>query len=149
MLQRVLVGDLTRYGMPKPERRPYSDFLIRDVVPILDVGLIELLKRRAVEVVAGVEAFDDGAVVLADGSHVTPDAVIAATGYRRDLEPLVGHLGVLATSGRPAVHGARTHPDARGLYFIGFTNPISGNLRELGIQARGIARAVSASGAAA
>ncbi len=36
-----------------------------------------------------------------------------------------------------------THQRAPGLHFIGYTNPISGNLRELGIDARKIARAVS------
>jgi len=51
---------------------------------------------------------------------------------------------VLEPSGRPVVHGARTHPNAPGLHFIGFTNPISGNLRELGIQAREIAAAAAA-----
>ena len=80
ILQRVFVGDLARYGMPKPVARPYSDYLARDVIPILDIGLIGLLKRRLVEVLPGVESFDGDAVVLADGSRVMPDAVIAATG---------------------------------------------------------------------
>jgi putative flavoprotein involved in K+ transport len=143
VMQRVFVGDLSRFGMPKPERGLHSDFLRRDVIPILDVGLIGLLKRRAVHVVSAVESFEQGAVVLADGSRVSPEAVIAATGYRRGLEPLVGHLGVLEPDGRPAVHGAHAHPNAPGLYFVGFTNPLSGNLRELGIDARKLARAIS------
>ena len=143
-LQRLFVGELSGYGMPKPDRRPYSDYLRRDVIPILDVGLVKLLERRALEIVAGVEAFDGTAILLTDGSRIAVDAVIAATGYRRDLEPLVGHLGVLEPGGRPTVHGANTHPAAPGLYFIGFTNPISGNLRDLGIQARKIARAARA-----
>lgn len=139
--QRLFVGDLSRYGMPKPDHQPYTDSLRRDVIPVLDVGLVELLKHHKLEVVPGVQAFDEADVLLTDGSRVTADAVIAATGYRRDLEPLVGHLvGVLETNGRPTVHGANTHPAAPGLYFIGFTNPISGNLRELGIQARKIAK---------
>lgn len=144
VLQRLFVGNLSRYGLPRADRRPYSDYLRRDVIPILDVGLVRLLKRRRLEVVPGVEAFDETAVILSDGSHVTVDAVIAATGYRRDLEPLVGHLGVLEPSGRPAVHGARTHPAAPGLYFIGFTNAFGGNLRELGSEAREIAKALRA-----
>ena len=77
---------------------------------------------------------------LADGTEIGPDAVIAATGYRRGLEPLVGHLGVLDGRGRPVVHGARTPPGAPGLYFTGFTNPISGMFREMAIDARRIAR---------
>ncbi len=143
VVQRVFVGDLSRYGMPKPEHRPYSDYLRRDVIPILDVGLVELLKRGSVEIVAGVDSLDGNAVVLTDGSRVTADAVIAATGYRRDLESLVGHLGVLDADGRPTVHGAHDHPNAPGLHFVGFTNPIGGNLRELGIQARAIAKTLS------
>ncbi len=143
-LQRLFVGDLSRYGMPKPDRRPYSDYLRRDVIPILDVGLVKLLKQHAVEIVAGVQAFDGTRVLLTDGSHIPAGAVIAATGYRRDLEPLVGHLGVLEPSGRPSFHGANTHPAAPGLYFIGFTNAIGGNLREFGFEARKIAKALVA-----
>jgi len=144
LLQRVFVGDLSRFGMPRAEPRPYSDYLRRDAIPILDVGLVKALKRREVEVVAALEAFVGDTVVLSDGNRIRADAVIAATGYRRDLEPLVGHLGVLGPGGRPVVHGAKTHPGAPALHFIGFTNPISGNLRELGIQAREIAAAAAA-----
>lgn len=55
----------------------------------------------------------------------------------------MGHLGILRRHGRPIVHARTTHPNAPGLHFIGYTNPISGSLRELGIDARRIARAVS------
>jgi hypothetical protein len=43
-----------------------------------------------------------------------------ATGYRRDLEPLVGHLGVLDADGKPLVAG--DEPAADGLRFIGYTS---------------------------
>ena len=66
-----------------------------------------------------------------------------ATGWRRALEPLVGHLGVLGDDGRPTVHGAETPPQAPGLYFTGFVNPVTGMFRELGIDAKRIARAVA------
>ena len=67
------------------------------------------------------------------------------SGYRRGLEPLVGHLGVLASDGRPAVNGAKTHPRAAGLHFIGYATPLSGQLRQMRIDAKRIARAVAAS----
>jgi len=147
ILQRAFVGDLSRHGMPRAGHRPYSEFLGRHAIPILDIGLIRLLKHHAVEVIPAVEAFERSAVLLADGTRVTPDAVIAATGYRCGLEPLVGHLGVLDDDGRPLVNGASTHPSAPRLHFIGFANPISGNLREIAIDARKIARAISSSAA--
>jgi putative flavoprotein involved in K+ transport len=97
-----------------------------------------------VEPVAAVTGFDGGRVLLADGSALEPDVVVAATGYRRGLEPLVGHLGVLDGRGLPVVHGRRTTASAPGLHFIGYTNPVSGMFREIAIDARRIASALSA-----
>ena len=139
---RMLVGDLTEYGLP-PNPRPITRAAREDVVPILDVGLVKLVKERRIEVVAGVASFEGPDVVLMDGSRIQPDAVIACAGYARGLEPLVGNLGLLGHKGRPVVHGAETHPNAPCLYFIGFSNPISGMFREFGITARRIARAIA------
>jgi cation diffusion facilitator CzcD-associated flavoprotein CzcO len=142
MVQRLTVGDLTRHGMPAADDGMYTR-ANQDSIPILDVGLVPLLKRGRVRVVSTVEGFDGPNVLLAGGKRVRADAVIAATGFRRGLEKLVGAYGLVGSSGRPVVHGEQTHPNAPNLYFIGFTNPISGNLRELGIDGRRIARAVA------
>ena len=68
--------------------------------------------------VATVESFDGDTVVLVDGSRLDPHAVILATGFVRGLEPLVGHLGVLDSKGKPVAVGER--PAATGLRFIGY-----------------------------
>jgi putative flavoprotein involved in K+ transport len=143
LMQRATVGDLTPYGMPRPERGVLSDFRDRDRVPILDVGLIRLLKTGRVKVVPAVEGFDGRRVLLRGGQSVEPDAVIAATGYRLGLEPLVGHLGVLDGQGRPRHPGGEEDPAAPGLYFIGYLNPLSGRLWSIRSEARRIADAVS------
>ncbi|MET9590778.1 NAD(P)/FAD-dependent oxidoreductase [Streptomyces sp. NPDC006516] len=138
LLSRVAVPDLSGHGLPRPDTGLYSR-VKEGAVPIQDVGLIDAVKSGRVVPVAAVESFDGDAVVLADGTRLTPEVVIAATGYERSLEPLVGHLGVLGPGGRPVVHGARTPDNAPGLYFTGFTNPISGMLREIALDARKIA----------
>ncbi|MFJ1882792.1 MULTISPECIES: flavin-containing monooxygenase [unclassified Streptomyces] len=139
LMARIAVPDLAAQGLPRPDTGLYSR--VKDgAIPVQDVGLIDAVKRGRVVPVAAVESFDGDAVVLAGGERITPDAVIAATGYRRSLEGLVGHLGVLDARGRPVVHGARTPKQAPGLYFTGFTNPISGMLRELALDARKIAK---------
>lgn len=144
-IQKTAVGDLSPYGLPSPLPGAYSKFMRDDVTPILDVGLVPLLKERKVEVVAAVDGFDGADVLLADDRRIQPQAVIAGTGFRRGLEPLVGHLGVLEAGprGRPTVHGPETHAQAPGLHFIGYSNPVSGMLREIGIDARKIAREVA------
>ncbi|GEC06601.1 monooxygenase [Streptomyces spinoverrucosus] len=141
-MARLSVPDLTEYGLPRPGTGVYSR--VREgAVPVQDVGLIDAVRKGRVEIVAAVDGFDGDKVVLADGDRIGPDAVIAATGYVRALEPLVGHLDVLDDRGRPVVHGARAPKNAPDLYFTGFTNPISGMLRELALDAEKIATAVA------
>jgi putative flavoprotein involved in K+ transport len=132
-IERLSVPDLSANGL-------YARAL-DGAIPVQDVGLIAAVRSRRVEPVAAVEGLDGDKVCLADGTRIGPEVVIAATGYRRGLEPLVGHLGVLDGRGRPVAHGPHTPPGAPGLYFTGFTNPISGMFRELAIDARKIARA--------
>jgi putative flavoprotein involved in K+ transport len=138
-MAKVSVPDLSEHGLPRPGTGLYSR-VNEGSIPVQDVGLIDAVRKGRVEVVAAVEAFEDGKVVLADGSRIEPEAVIAATGYVRALEELVGHLGVLDARGKPVMHGARSPRTAPGLYFTGFTNPISGMFRELAVDARKIAK---------
>ncbi|MFC8825671.1 flavin-containing monooxygenase [Streptomyces sp. NPDC057137] len=138
---KIAMPDLTAQGLPRPDTGMYSR--VREgAIPVQDVGLIAAVRKGKVEPVAAVESFDDNKVVLADGSRISPDVVIAATGYSRSLEGLLGHLGVLDERGCPVVRGGRTSERAPGLYFTGFTNPISGMLRELAMDAERIAKAV-------
>jgi putative flavoprotein involved in K+ transport len=143
VVQRTTVPDLSDFGLPRPGDGVYTRIVRDGAIPIIDVGLIDAVRRRQVEVVGAVVSFEGAEVVLADGARVTPDAVVVAAGYRNGLEPLVGHLGVLDARGRPRVRGGHTDPAAPGLWFTGYTNPISGNFRELAIDARRIARAIS------
>ncbi|MFE7127485.1 flavin-containing monooxygenase [Streptomyces sp. NPDC057617] len=141
-MARLSVPDLSSYGLPRPDTGLYTR-VRQGAIPVQDVGLIDAVRTGRVEPVAAVESFDQNKVVLADGTRITPEAVIAATGYDRALEPLLGPLDVLTPAGRPRSHGPHTSPDAPGLYFTGFTNPISGMLRELARDAHRIAKALT------
>ena len=143
LLQRVAVGRLDRYGIPKAPRGIATQQLRDDVTPTIDVGLLKALKAGAVTIVPTVERFTADAVVLVDGTERRPDAVVVATGFRRGLESLVGDLGVLAGSGRPLINADAQLAAHPGLYFLGYSNPLTGNLRQLGIDARRIARRVA------
>jgi putative flavoprotein involved in K+ transport len=79
--------------------------------------------------------------LLADGSAIGAQAVIAATGYRRGLEKMVGHLGVLDERGLPKAHGGP--PAAPGLFFLGYTISLRGVLRDIASDARRAAPAVA------
>lgn len=140
VIARVEVPDLSAYGIPRPAAGLYSR-MREGSTPVQDVGLIAAVQAGTVQPVAAVVGVDGADVLLADGSCVRPDVVVAATGYRRGLEPLVGHLGVLDERGLPRSHGA--HAPRPGLYLTGFTTPISGMFRELRLDAERIARAIA------
>jgi len=141
-MRRISIPDLKAQGLPAPQR-PYSDFLYRRVIPILDVGIVDAVRRGRVRIVPAIERFEDGAALLEGGSRLDVDAVIAATGYRPGLERLVGDLGVLDERGVPLVHGAGEHPDAPGLHFVGYEVLLGGAFRLAGIRAKQLARAVA------
>jgi len=144
LLQRIFVGDLTRHGLPRARAGVVAQARATGVTPTIDVGLIKELRAGRVTPVAAVEALDGNDVVLADGSRITPDAVIAATGYSTALEPVVGHLGILGPRGAPVVHGGRSAPSAPGLRFVGIANPLKGLLFQISLDARAAARAIAA-----
>ena len=139
--RRLSFGDLTGVGLPAPER-PYSDFLRRRVLPIVDVGFVAAVKDGSVRIVPALERFEDGRAVLGDGRSVDVDAIVAATGFRTGLEAIVGHLGVLDDAGVPLVH-VDEHPSAPGLHFVGYQVTLGGMLRVVGKQAERLAAIVA------
>jgi putative flavoprotein involved in K+ transport len=140
--RKLSIPDLAAQGLPLPELGVRSSFIATGTTPILDVGIVDAVKNGRVQVVAAVEGFDGSDVLLADGSRVTPDVVIAATGFRAGLEPLVGHLDVLNERGLPKEKDGPAA--AHGLWFVGFTPTLGGQLREGSIAAARVARSVAA-----
>lgn len=136
---------------PWLERRIYGprDYLPEPVAPMMELlagckepmtadGIVELIRAGRVRVVPAVADLDASGAVLGDGTHVEADHVIAATGYRPGLEPLVGNLGVLDAKGRPTGLVPRA-----GLGFVGFRVPLTGTLWAIDHDARQVARAVA------
>jgi putative flavoprotein involved in K+ transport len=139
--RRLTIPDLAPYGIPLPPDGLMSRVRRVGEVPLQDVGFIAAVRSGKVTPVAAVTGFEGDKVLLADGSAIAAQAVIAATGYRRGLEKMVGHLGVLDGAGMPMVHGGV--PAAPGLFFVGYTVSLRGMLRDIASDARRLAPAVA------
>jgi putative flavoprotein involved in K+ transport len=136
LVQKLVIGDLGRYGIAAPSSG-VATRVLDGHIPLIDVGFLAELKAGHIEVVPEVTGFEGGEVICGE-RRLKADAVIAATGYSPGLESMVGHLGVLDPNGRPSFHAPQCSPRAAGLFFIGYSNPISGNLREIAHDARAL-----------
>jgi len=141
LTQRVTVGKLDQYGLPRSPEGVATTLFQRQRTPAYDSGFVADVKSGRVEIVPAVVGFDGDDVILAGHSRIQPEAVIAATGYLRGLSELVGHLGILDDTGRPVVSRGRQHPSAPGLFFNGYEADLSGQLRLMRFGARAIAKA--------
>lgn len=142
LMARLAFGDLAPYGLPAPPQGPYERMRTTGVTVAVDQGFVSHLKARRLEIVAGLERFVGSEAVLRDGRRLRPDVILAATGFRRGLEPLVGHLDVLDPAGVPRSAAGRATRGAPGLWFTGYRTSIDGNLRQHPIEARHTARAI-------
>jgi cation diffusion facilitator CzcD-associated flavoprotein CzcO len=133
-------ADLADHGLEPPREGAFSRFRAEHVAPTAERGLAAALRSGRLRVVAAVTGFGDDRVLLADGGVMTPDVVIAATGYRPTFADLVGHLGVLDSHGRPLAWAAPL-PGAYGLFITGAPS-LRGDLRAHGVAARQIRRLV-------
>ena len=140
LVQRLTVGDLSRWGLVPPDEGLFSRHHREGKAPaIVDKEVIAAIKKGRIEVVAAVASLDQTGARLTDGTRVEPGAIIAATGYGSGLQAIVGHLGVLDERGFPRAHGGPAA--APGLRFIGY-RPAPGQIGDMGREARRAARAI-------
>jgi cation diffusion facilitator CzcD-associated flavoprotein CzcO len=138
LVRRWTVGDLAPWGLPEPREGMFTHLQRTGRTPTLvDRAVLEAIRARRVEIVAGVSSVTADEVRLADGTALWPDAIIAATGFGTGLEPVAGHLGVLDARGLPRASGGPAV--APGLRFTGYVP----NIRNLDHEARSVAEQVS------
>jgi hypothetical protein len=102
-MRRLVLGDLSGYGLPAPEEGPFARLRRLGVSPaVVDRPVIDAVKAGRIEIVAAVTGLETEGARLADGRLVQADAIVTATGYRCGLEPM---LGTWATLMNAASHG--------------------------------------------
>ena len=140
--QRLVFGDLSKFGMP-PAPAGGASRLTSDYTAIAaDDGAVDAIKSGKIVVVPAIREFSRDGVILANGSLIDPDIVIAATGYRTGLERMVGNLGVLDSKGVPLFNGGEADPTLPGLWFTGMRPSIRGCFANAGILGKAIARQI-------
>ncbi|WP_213546091.1 flavin-containing monooxygenase [Vannielia litorea] len=139
---RALIGRPSDYGFATPAYGPVTQVVRDGRVPLIDPGILGAIRAGRVAVRGAVARVEDRKVIFAEGQPERFDAIVAATGYTHDLRPMLpGLQGVLDAAGSPRINGAPTA--APGLYFISYKASPNGQLKQIGIEAKSIARAVT------
>jgi putative flavoprotein involved in K+ transport len=134
MTSRLLLGDLSRYGLPNADWRPYSS----GRVPVIDVGFVNVLKRGLLHIRPELVRLTPTQAVYADGQSEPFDAVIAATGFTTGLDSLLESRQALNHLNEPTGPAGEPTP-CPGLFFIGFTHSLRGHLFEASRASRKLA----------
>ena len=136
---RLAVGRVDDLGLRLSTKGPRRMVEEDGKVPLFDIGTLGRIRDGSIVVRGAIEAMTPEGVQFVGAAKAEPfDAIVLATGFRPDLGTLLPGLdGVLDAHGAPLCTGAET--SAPGLFFCGQIASPTGQLREIGLEARRIA----------
>ncbi len=140
-IQKLVVGDLSGYGLPKPSLAPAKEMRLHRKTPLIDIGTIDLIKQGHIKVLPDVKSFTKTGIQFSNGEELPFDFVLLATGYRCGLDKfLEGADAIVDDKGFPPHWEIpQTHP---GLYFLGYMEFSSGLLRAVDILSKKILKRI-------
>lgn len=112
-MMAALVGDLTRYGLPRPDHQ------VLESHPIMNSQILHCLAHGDLRAKGEIKAFKRDGVVFADGSEESIDLVLFATGYEYRI-PYLDEKLFTWKQGHPELYLNIFHRRLRGLAVVGF-----------------------------
>jgi cation diffusion facilitator CzcD-associated flavoprotein CzcO len=116
-LLRVLVGDMQRYGLPKP------DHALFEAHPTVSDDVLSRIAHGEITPKPNIAALTERTVRFADESEVAADVVVYCTGYRVTFPFLDPELIAAPDNDLPLFRRV-FHPDMPGIYFVGLLQPL-------------------------
>ncbi|XP_010510306.1 PREDICTED: probable indole-3-pyruvate monooxygenase YUCCA5 [Camelina sativa] len=121
ILAWLILGNLTKYGVKRPNMGPMELKVVTGKTPVLDIGAIEKIKSGDVDVVPGIKRFYRNHVEFVDGQRLNLDAVVLATGYRSNVPSWLQENDLFSKNGFPKSAFPNAWKGKSGLYAAGFT----------------------------
>jgi cation diffusion facilitator CzcD-associated flavoprotein CzcO len=122
--------------LPRPTHSPL------DAIPLIGFHLVDAIAAGSVKLRGGIDRFTADGVQFADGKTEHFNAVILATGFRPALGPLGDLVRVNARGFANRVDRVQS-ADQPSLFFVGHNYDATGGLRNIAIDARLVANALS------
>jgi cation diffusion facilitator CzcD-associated flavoprotein CzcO len=133
MLHKIIVGDMTRYGLPKPDHR------IGEAHPTISGRILDRLTHGAITPKPNIASLDETRVTFTDGSAVEADVVIYCTGYKVTF-PFFDPELVSAKDNELPLFMRVFHPAHPQLMFIGLLQPLGAIMPLAELQGKWVAK---------
>ena len=118
-IRRLIIGDLTKYGVPLSKTHPVVQLRETAKTPVIDIGTANAIKAGKIKAVGGIKRFYENGIEFENGDRHAFDAVILATGYHAHLNDFIKNIGDWLDK-----HQYPSGPIGTGnyqnLYFVGF-----------------------------
>ncbi|KAF7837382.1 putative indole-3-pyruvate monooxygenase YUCCA3 [Senna tora] len=121
ILAGLILGNIERYGLKRPEIGPLELKNSAGKTPVLDIGALKKIRSGEIKVVPGIRRFSKGQVELVDGKVIQIDSVVLATGYRSNVPSWLKENEFFSEDGVPKNPFPNGWKGKCGLYAVGFT----------------------------
>jgi dimethylaniline monooxygenase (N-oxide forming) len=118
---RLVVGDMERYGLPKPDHRPL------EAHPTVSNDILSRLAHGEITPKPNIDRLTPRTVVFADGSEVEADVVIYCTGYRVTF-PFFDPELISAPDNDLPLFRRVFHPSHASVFFLALLQPIGATM---------------------
>ena len=135
LVLRLLTGDLTRFGLQRPDHRPLESH------PILNSQILHYIQHGDLTAKPDVARVEGDEVVFVDGTREAVDRIVLATGYAWTL-PFLDRKLFDWHAGRPRAWLNLYNPDHPTLFLNGFIETNSGIYKLLDETGSMIAQAI-------
>jgi dimethylaniline monooxygenase (N-oxide forming) len=132
-LHKLSVGDMERYGLPKPDHR------LLEAHPTISGRILDRLTHGAITPKPVITRLDGDRVELADGTSVEADVIVWCTGYRVTF-PFFDRTFVSAEGNDLPLFFRVFHPTFPQLAFVGLLQPLGAIMPLAEAQGRWLAK---------
>lgn len=141
-LIRFLIGDITKIGLKKLPYGPLEQIYKDGTVPVLDIGTIKHIREGHIKMHDNISYISGNTVFFTDEKKENFDAIIAGIGYCRDYEEIID-VDKNRFEDLKVCINKQKYFGKDGLYFCGFWIAPTGQIREIALDAKKIAKDIA------
>ena len=138
----LLTGDIKKLGLKKLQYGPLQQIHKDGTAPLLDIGTLDLIRKKHINIFENIDHVSGKTIYFTDGKKEEFDSIVAAIGYYRDYAEIINVDKNRFEDLKFSIHKQK-YFGKDGLYFCGFWIAPTGQIREIALDARKIAKDIA------